>query len=215
MSRLTIFLCVLVMTLSWSKGLSQTDKTKKTKWNLVKKDNNIKVYTRKQEHSKLKEIKMSIEYKMDINTFIEVLNDANRYTRWVYKCTESKILNQNNEDDFHYYVTSDLPFPASDRDLVVHCRQWKDDDGVYYSRSVAEPNLIPSKKGYVRIQKYESNWVITPKSDGTIHVDYHSISDPGGSIPAWIVNLAVTTGPLKTMKKLEKVVRKQMVKEPK
>jgi START domain-containing protein len=175
-------------------------------WELVKDEGNIQVYTRKPENAKLKELRIIAEFKINIDTLLKVLNDANQYTDWVYKCNESKVISTINKEEFYYYATTDLPFPATDRDLVVLCRQWVDNNGIVYSQSVAKPGLIPNVNGFVRIQNYESKWKITPLKNGVIHIDYKAVSDPGGSIPAWIINMAMTTGPLKTMKQLEKVV---------
>lgn len=206
MNRLNIILGFLFLVSGLTGGFSQIETAKEVAWDLVKDEGNIQVYTRKPEDAKLKEIRILAEFKMDIDTLLQVLNDANKYTDWVYKCMESKVIRAINEEEFYYYVTADLPFPANDRDLVVLCKQWIDREGIVHSESIAKPDLMPDVNGYVRIQRYESKWKITPKTDGLIHIDYKSLSDPGGSIPAWIVNLAVAAGPLKTMKQLEKVV---------
>ena len=206
MNQLKIIFGVLFLLLNNPDGFTQMDITKEVQWEKIKDEGNIQVFTRKPKNSKFKEIRILAEFKMNLDTLMKVLNDADQYTDWVYKCRESRRINTINEEEFYYYVTSDLPFPATDRDLVVRCRQWIDDQGIVHSQSIAKPELMPDKKGFVRIQNYESKWKITPQSDGIVHIDYEALSDPGGSIPAWIVNLAIAAGPLKTMKQLEKLV---------
>jgi hypothetical protein len=206
MNCLSVILGFLFLITGIPNGHTQIKKSIEVEWEMIKDEGNIQVYTRKPKDAKLKEIRIIAEFKLDIDTLLKVLNNANQYTDWVYKCEESKVVSTVNEEEFYYYVTSDLPFPASDRDLVVLCRQWIDKDGIVHSQSIAKPRLMPDVKGFIRIQSYESRWKITPRADGMVHIDYEALSDPGGSIPAWIVNLAIAAGPLKTMKQLEKVV---------
>jgi len=127
-------------------------------------------------------------------------------TQWVYKCTEGKLLEKVNPHEFYYYAVSNMPYPIKDRDMVMHCKQWKDASGVIYSSSTAVPTFIPATKDRIRIPYFKSEWKITPLSEDRILVDYTAITNPGGSLPAWIVNLAVTTGPLKTIQQLIKTV---------
>ena len=182
--------------------VAQDSNLKDTDWVLVNDLENIKVYTKKSENAAFKEIRMIADLTGDINILVNKLNNAETYTDWVYKCTDGKNLKIISPQEFYYYTVSDFPFPTKDRDMVVLCKQWKDADGTIHSSSIAQPDYIPVKKGLVRIPKFESHWIISPRNNGKIHIDYTAISDPGGSIPAWMVNLAITTGPLKTMEKL-------------
>lgn len=173
-----------------------------SEWALVNNIENIKVYTKKNKNDSFKEIRIIAELTGDVKSLLSKINNPDSYTDWVYKCTNGESLNRISQREFYYYIVSDFPFPTQDRDMVVLCKQWVDTDGTIYSNSVAQPNFIPAKKGLVRIPKFESHWKITPNYNGKILIDYTAISDPGGSIPAWMVNLAITTGPLATMKKL-------------
>jgi len=175
-------------------------------WELVIEEDEIQVYTRSSETSKLKEIRIVASFETTLSEFMERLNDANNYTDWVYKCGESQLLERVDENVFYYYVTTDLPFPASDRDLVVICKQWQDEDGTIYTSSKGVPSFIDHKEKFVRIPFYQSNWKISETENGIVQIDYTSVSDPGGWIPIWIVNLALTSGPLKTMKQLKKLI---------
>lgn len=181
-------------------------------WKLVEEKEGIKVYTRNPSNSDFKEIRIKANFEGDIDSFLHKLNTPYSYTQWVYKCTEGKMLEQIDSQEFYYYTVSNMPFPVKDRDMVVRCKQWKDTKGIFYSSSTAAPNFIPNKKDLVRIPYFKSEWKITPLPDKEILVDYTALADPGGSLPAWIVNLAVTTGPLKTMQQLIKSVNCKLPK---
>ena len=175
-------------------------------WKLVKETKDIKVYTRSTKNSDFKEIRVKANFTGNIDSFLYRLNTPHSYTQWVYKCTEGKLLEKVNPHEFYYYAVSNMPYPIKDRDMVMHCKQWKDASGVIYSSSTAVPTFIPATKDRIRIPYFKSEWKITPLSEDRILVDYTAITNPGGSLPAWIVNLAVTTGPLKTIQQLIKTV---------
>ncbi len=176
-------------------------------WEKVIDNNEIKVFTRITDDSPIKEIRITASINSDIATFVEALTDVDNYMDWVYKCSAAYKLETVNANEFYYYSKSDLPFPVSDRDLVVHSKQWTDyDTGIIYSVSSGAASFIPNKKGVVRIPAFESTWKIIPVSPGQIEIEYHAATDPGGSIPAWIVNLGVSTGPYKTLQALKKKV---------
>ena len=107
-------------------------------------------------------------------------------------------------DSYYYYTRSDLPFPLSDRDIVVRSRQWKDKDGIYYSHSTLTRNMVNIKKGIVRIQEFDAHWKITQKENGILDIDYVVQTHPGGSLPTWAINLGIAKGPIETMKNLMK-----------
>jgi len=106
-----------------------------------------------------------------------------------------------------YAAITDFPFPMSDRELVAKSKQWKDDDGRLHSHTFSAPDDIPLKSGVVRIRDYEAKWVMEQVDTNRIHVEYISKVDPGGNIPAWVVNLALTAGPIKTFEALMKQVK--------
>jgi len=136
-------------------------------WVLQEEKTNLKVYTRPDERSGIKEVRIIATIKTTIPSLMAALNDVDGYTEWVYKCEQPKKLTVNSPQDFYYYTKTDLPFPVADRDLVVHSKQWKDaQTGVVYSRSVASPNYISKEKDVVRIQTFESFWHITDDNNG-------------------------------------------------
>ena len=173
-------------------------------WELKTQEDNIKVYTRSTERSAVNEVRITATFHVNLEVFMKSLNDVANYDEWVYKGVNPKHIEAVNDDEFYYYIQSDFPYPLSDRDLVVRSRQWKDHrTNTYHSHSVAAPDKHRRRKGIVRIELYESFWHIQQNNDGTLAIDYKVIVDPGGNLPAWLINMAVTEGPLKTMKSLE------------
>lgn len=191
---------------AWS--ISSIAQTKTDGWNLTVEKDNIKVYTRTPANSAFKEIRIDAIFNAPLEKLTAALDDASSYTTWVYKCSKSKRVKTLNELEFYYYLESDLPFPLVNRDLVVHSSKWeeKEQNTVYYF-STSIDKVLPKEKDLVRITKYDSFWTIKELAKNKLSVEYQSRTDPAGNLPAWLVNLAVTTGPLKSMQQLEQYIK--------
>ena len=173
-------------------------------WELVSSEQNIEVFTKKNNQSGLKEVRVKVVFDSSIETLMKELNDVSSYTEWVYKCNVSKKLEKNNNQDYVYYTESQMPALIDNRDLIVHSRQWTDEYGVTWSVSKSKPHFVPEETGIVRVTDFESKWKIQSLSDGRTLVDYTVSTDPGGNLPNWVINMGITVGPVKTMKNLQK-----------
>ena len=77
----------------------------------------------------------------------------------------------------------------------------------------AVPGFVPAKKGIVRIDHSSGKWVITPVNKHKMHVVYTLQVDPGGAIPAWLVNMLAAQGPIQSFKKLRLQLQKPVYKD--
>ena len=176
-------------------------------WKLVTTRGDVKVYTRTNPDSPIKDVRITANIKTSMDRLTNHLREISNYPDWVYKCKAANRIRTNTEDDYYYYTQTDMPFPFRDRDLVAHVIQWKDAEGVIRSEaSAVHDDIVPVDKKMVRITQLQSNWTIFPEKNGMIPIDYTIQAHPGGNLPAWLINLAITRGPIKTMEKLmEKV----------
>ncbi len=177
--------------------------TQDNKWKLVRSTGKMDIYTRKTDTA-LKEVKAVGTMDADLTSIITALNDVEAYTDWVYNCVESEQFEVVSEDEFHYYVKTHLPFPFFDRDLVVNTRQWIDNEGYWYSNSIAKPKMKPEKSRVVRIQHFYSLWKIKSISVTSVKFEYILSVNSGGILPAWIINIGIKKAPLSTIEALEK-----------
>lgn len=137
--------------------------------------------------------------------FMNFINDVDSYVNWVYKCEASEVLERINHEEMIYYSRSDLPWPISNRDIVMYSVTKQDPrTGGVHIHSTAIPDHIPLKDDVVRVEEVISDWVITPSSDGqSIFIEYNLVSDPGGSIPTWLINMAIDKGPKDTIETIK------------
>jgi hypothetical protein len=179
-------------------------------WELVNSEDEIEVYTRTTASSSVKQIRIVCLVKSSMETITNFMLKASLYSSWVYKCDSSRLIEKVNNNEFSYYITLDFPFPFDDRDLYVKSTNFIDPTtGIYYARSLkGEPESTQNDE-YVHISEFESSWKISPLGNGNLQIEYKVLSNPGGEIPTWLVNLAITKGPTETMKQLIKMVEKE------
>lgn len=177
------------------------------KWDIVKQTDDITVYTRKSDNSKYKEVKINMTIQCSMTELVAALEDVDAHKDWVPYTIDSKMVQKDSESKFYYYVSSDFPFPARDRDVVIYYeREQQQDSKIVITRSEAAPEVLPESDKFVRVPVFSSTYVLTPKENGIIDIEYLLKVSPGGKIPAWIINLGVTKGPIKTMESLIKLI---------
>ena len=178
-------------------------------WTLKSQKESIFIYTRTFPDSKFKAIKVNLELTASLSQFVTAILDVNTGAQWEYSTKSSVLLKQVSPAELYYYCEVNLPWPVSNRDFIAHLIVTQDP----HTRVVTivgptVPDYIPEKKDIVRVTRSEGKWVITPLAGNRIQVQYTLRADPGGSIPAWIVNLFVTKGPMESFKNLKTQLQK-------
>jgi ribosome-associated toxin RatA of RatAB toxin-antitoxin module len=168
-------------------------------WKLKKNENGIEVYTRYAENSPLKEVRVVTVVQSSLSAIVALLLDVKNYPNWIYSCSEASTLNViNDHDEYHYQVTH-LPWPLSNRDLIWHFKiEQEETTKIVAVTNTSEPDYIPAKKGIVRVKHVQSGYRLTPLANGKIKVEFEIFVDPGGNIPAWLVNANIVSAPYKT-----------------
>lgn len=174
-------------------------------WKFRHDHNGVQVYTRKDSTTGILEIKLRTEVQARLQTVIALASDIPNLKNWAYRLDESYLLRSVNETEGYLYMRTDFPLPFSDRDMIVHY-VIKQDPHTKQVTSISKSasNFIPEKEGVVRIKVIESKWTYTPLPGGMVRLEYQLKSDPGGSIPKWLINLAVDDGPVKSILGLKK-----------
>ena len=103
-----------------------------------------------------------------------------------------------------YYAEFEVPWPLSNRDLCADVKMIKDSSAHSLKVvSVGIRDFLPDKNGIVRVAKSKGNWIINPLPGKGIHLNYVLEVQPGGTAPAWIINLFSTRGPLESFVNLK------------
>lgn len=168
-------------------------------WELIKDKNEIKVFINRQ-NCKYARLRIQVIIHVDLDLYVEYINDVEKYTEWIYACIESKELYRNGNVSISYTIT-DMPYPFYDRILTLEATQYFRKN-YYESRSISVPSYNPDNL-YVEIPYFKNKWIVTEIAPSTIKIDYEVDTEPGGVIPAWLYNLGVDIGPYNTMHALK------------
>jgi hypothetical protein len=175
-------------------------------WIFKNEKEGIKVWYRKT--SDIHEVKLTTSLKVPLSGLVQLLSETEHYPEWGYKVSESKMLKQVSDFESYYYSKLDFPWPLEDRDIIMHSFIEQDKDSKkIVARSKAKPDYLAAKKGLVRISTCETSWTLMPGPGGWVYVEYYIYSSPGGSIPDWMVNMAIDVGPRETIKGIRNFIR--------
>jgi hypothetical protein len=123
------------------------------------------------------------------------------YVDWQHNCEEARVLERPDGTRLTYNRIGS-PWPVSDRDVVLRTsRESLDDGAIRLEFRSTEPKL-DVQSGVVRMPRLVGSYVLTPTGGGVTQVVYTVDSDPGGSLPTWLVRQAGKDLPYFTLKNL-------------
>lgn len=176
-------------------------------WQLKKFENDISIYTRTPENSKYKELKAVYQIKTSLSSIIALLNDFESFPKWVYRCEKSMALKKDSDNHIIRYQTVVAPWPVDNRDMILEVNSFQDKKTkIVYQKVNSIPDYIPLVKGHVRVREFRALWTLIPLKNGFVEVNYELLVNPGGNIPAWLVNLALVDGPFDTSVKMREML---------
>lgn len=176
---------------------------------LRKDQDSIKVFTCHSSESRFKTIKATFTLDATYAALEKTLLDITHYTKWQYNTVEAKILKTINDREIVYYTQVSAPWPVTNRDMIVHLKvqqQPGTKDNVIITNG--EPDFIPRKPDLVRVPSSKATWIIKELDKERLSINYSIEIDPGGSVPAWMVNMVCAEAPYVSFKNLKDRMRR-------
>ncbi|RDC63959.1 START domain-containing protein [Adhaeribacter pallidiroseus] len=178
-------------------------------WELRRNENEIAVYSRKVTNVSFKEIKVECELRGTPAQLVRIIKDVAHHPDWVYGVKKATVLKKKSDTNFIYHTESDMPWPVTDRDLVAENKIHSvAENGQVTIEVHSLKDYLPEKQGYVRVPYSEASWDILPLPNNKTKITYIFRVDPGGAIPAWLVNATIATGPYNSFMKLREILNK-------
>lgn len=175
--------------------------------NLKRDEDGIKVYTCKTEGERLKSLRAEFILKnITIDELENVLLDVTGYTRWQYNMVEAKILKKVSDNDITYRTVVDAPWPVDDRELIVRYTSTRDLEKKTMEITIANDSFAyPEDENLIRVPSSFATWYITTQGND-LKVEYALRIDPGGSVPVWLINIAMADGPHHSFRNLKRLL---------
>ncbi|HEY4322526.1 MAG TPA: START domain-containing protein [Mucilaginibacter sp.] len=198
-----LFIALLLM-LRLSPSSAQSD------WKLSTEKEGIRIYTSLVPDSKVKAIKVEGEFNATASQLVALIMDVNSSAEWVYHVKSSVLVKRVSPSELYYYSEVTLPWPLVNRDFVAHLTVNRNPvTKVVTIDGPAVSGFVSVKNDIVRVTDSKGKWVITPINANRIKVEYTIHVDPGGTLPAWLVNMFATEGPLKIFKGIKEQLQKR------
>jgi hypothetical protein len=175
---------------------------------LRKSKEGIAVYTCDVKDSKFKSIRVELTLEnTSAEKLMKVLLDIENYVQWQYKMVAAKVLERISDREFIYRTIVDAPWPADNRELIMHMKMEYDAAAQILLINVKNASYdYPAEKGVVRVPFSEASWKVTTENND-LKIIYLLRVDPGGSIPAWVINMGIADGPYHSFNHLKERIR--------
>lgn len=206
------FMACLAALLLLATGGAQASKLAPPDWELVNQRDDIKVYVRHGQLSKLKTFKGVVRMKIaDEYALATLLNDYDNYPLWLRRFDGAREVRRNSPLHRFMHLTTDLPWPVADRDMGVelNVRQSitpREETIVIDIRS--KDDLLPPQKGYVRVKQINGTLSFRRLENNEFEVTFEALFDPAGRIPLWMVNIMAADIPYSTLSQLRRFMAK-------
>ncbi len=177
-------------------------------WRLEKDKNGIQVFTRHLPGSRLKEIKLHGEMTGSPTQLVAFFSDVDQYSKVLHRNKTARLLRQVSETELYYYAESQMPWPATNRDLVVQLRFGYDRaSGTLHINTTSVPDLVPPQNGIERVPVWKAVWLVRPVSEKRMLIDYTCQVDPGEKLPTWLINATAAMGPYETFLSIQEKIK--------
>lgn len=178
-------------------------------WRLRKSDDDMKIYSRPVADSAIKAIKIETRFSAPPEQVAALLLDTKHRQQWDELCTQSQWLDDgltaNGELASTLYLYYDMPWPVSDRDVVMHVRRQSEGNVIrILSQAILSPAFADS--GARRIEKAHYEWTLSSIDDNDTAVSAEIFMDPAGPIPAWLLNYLSLTQPGKNIEAIGRML---------
>ncbi|MDG2047301.1 MAG: START domain-containing protein [Halioglobus sp.] len=180
-------------------------------WQLQKESDEIFVYARSVEGSSYNAVKATMLIEASPERLSKLIGDGDGCPEWRAMCEFSEVIENASAHERYVYTVLDLPWPASDRDMVLHTKAEIDTGTktatVYLQSDSMRYSSYEDSSGYVRAQTI-GRMVIHAVSDQQIEFTYVMHTELGGSLPASRVNAGLTDGAIEDLSRLKRLAER-------
>ena len=207
MIRIVILFCSISL-------VSITSLFSQNNWKLVKNSEDIKVYVKDGNDEKgYVNIKAVTTTKGSVASFAKVMQDVSNYNKWMHAVEETFLVSQQSDFDFSYYMLTDFPWPAKDRDAVINMKfNYNPVDKTFVTVSRDVKGLVPEKDNLTRVEKIKASYSFKQMHNGQVRIEYKGQIKPGVELPEWLMEQVYHIAPYNTLKNLREYVQNSKYK---
>jgi hypothetical protein len=169
-------------------------------WKLVKDRKGVKVYSRLTHVSPTKAFRGIMNIKANLDELVAFIADPYAYPVYIYSVRAAEVLQYKTNNDYYFRSEVKVMWPIAMRDSVTHTYWRKDPEtGKVIMDCIGIPELIPEKKGFIRVPLVFMSLVVKPGEDGIHEIVFEGVIEAGGWIPSWAENLCIWWVPYRSL----------------
>lgn len=183
-------------------------------WQEVERTDGITVLKHDQPGREMPAFRAIGEVEGDLYHVLAVITDVDRQAEWLPNTRLATVMERPGEDEVISYNVTDAPWPASDREVVVHRTVHVLEPGRVVEVRLEDVRLpAPKDVGIdtgdlVRVASLQATYRLTRIAPDRVEVDYQVDADPGGRIPEGLAARAARDLPFETLRNLRRQVQK-------
>ncbi|MCO4763006.1 MAG: hypothetical protein KC502_15930 [Myxococcales bacterium] len=181
------------------------------KWRLLYKKEGVTVTAKDRPNFALPVLRGVGVLPTNLYALLAIVDDVPRHKEWVYRLETSRLLSRPDPLHARAYLRFDFPWPTSDRDGIIDVvvtRKWAPHHEIKITfRRTVDRRMRPVD-GVVRVPRTIGFTRLRWLSPNRTQVIYQIDTDPGGSLPKWLVGWISEDLPLRIVRGL----RKQLIR---
>ena len=197
--------CLLLCSVPQEVGAAQA----MTEWREIADEEGIKVYKREVPGTSFFSFRGVGVVDADIFDVYAVIFDIKNKTNLLANCGDYQLLKYKGLGNLVVYTRTQAPvFFISDRDSVLETQVKFENDKkrILANFQKTDDSIFPPVDGAVRTNAVKGGWILEAQPDGKTRLTYEVNADPGGLLPAWLVNLGSRKLPLNTIRNMREQV---------
>ncbi len=177
-------------------------------WVLQSEKDGIRIFTRDVEGTRYKNVRGIADIQAPKDQVLRVLTDFDNFHLWNEHITESHKISSPDDTTHLVYTMEDAPWPVQDR---YHVSRYTISDSELECLINFEsiPDFLEKRSDAIEMKRQKGFWRITSNENGGCRVEFFMDRNPGGYVPAWLVNYMIVETPFKTLHKLLELIRNQ------
>lgn len=165
---------------------------------------NIKVWTMQSPNNPMLSYRAETTFDSSLERAVSLVLDVQHAKDWVPNVSYAEVLSQDiAKGEFKLYMVLDFPFPLKDRDLIISGKMYKDSNGLISIKNKAIQQGKALNPEYIRLQRYEGDWLFKKLSSNKVKVTTTGYADPEGIIPQSVTNLFIQQQPYQMLQKMK------------
>lgn len=174
-------------------------------WELRRDEAGVKIYSSRVPGSDIKAVRGVVDINGTIVDVEKILKDPRLREEWDSFCKESFLHSSPSQDVQFVYVHHDMPWPVTDRDMLLKT-VWHRSDMEITINGTGTEGILDNKEGMVRVTDVTHNWKLVQIEKNVVKVTTTIHLDPAGPIPSWLLNTLSVQAPFETLKKIKVMV---------